>query len=75
MDNGVKSSEINIELNKFKIDISRYNRYLRSDGFSRYPIIAFLPYSKGYDEHPYWLIDKLEFIQSIIIKYKNDNKS
>ena len=75
MDKGVKSSNTNIELNKFKVDISRYNRYLRSEGFSGYPVIAFLPYNKGYDEHPYWFIDKLEFIQSLIIKYKNDNKN
>ena len=31
-------------------------------------ILTFLPFSKSYDEHPYWLIEKLEFIEEVINK-------
>ena len=30
--------------------------------------IKFLPYSKSYDEHPFWLINKLEYIKNMVNK-------
>ncbi len=37
-------------------------------GFS----LAYLPLGKGYDEHPYWLIRKMEFILGMINKVDNE---
>lgn len=39
-------------------------------GFS----IAFLPLSRGYDEHPYWLMKKLEFILRIVNKVDSERR-
>ncbi|WP_394290188.1 hypothetical protein [Fusobacterium necrophorum] len=39
-------------------------------GFS----IAFLPLSKGYDEHPYWLMKKLEFILRMVNKVDSERR-
>ena len=47
-------------------DISKYMNYLGivSYGMSGHCYeIKFLPLSKSYDDHPYWLIEKLEFIK------------
>jgi len=49
-------------------DISRYMRYFRFDGFNGSCNLQFLPLSRSYDEHPYWLIMKLEIILEIINK-------
>jgi hypothetical protein len=39
-------------------------------------VLTFFPFSKSYDEHPYWLIDKLEFIEEVINKaiYEKNNR-
>ncbi|WP_169305376.1 hypothetical protein [Sebaldella termitidis] len=51
-------------------------RYFRFDGMSGRYILTFLPFSKSYDEHPYWLIEKLEFIEEVINKaiYEKNNR-
>lgn len=56
----------------FYLDVNRYQRYIKSDMAGNLEII--LPYSKGYDEHPYWLIKKLEYIKSIIQRYFKDKE-
>lgn len=52
-------------------DISRYLGYMGivSMGLSggEYAL-KFLPLSRAYDEHPFWLIKKIEFINSMINK-------
>ena len=58
-------------LNRIISDISRYMNYLGmiSLGMAggQYEI-KFLPYSKSYDEHPFWLINKLEYIKNMLNK-------
>lgn len=51
----------------FFLDIQRYQRYIKSDFVGNLHII--LPYLMGYDDHPYWLIIKLEYIKDIIATY------
>ncbi len=54
------------KLLKIMRDISKYMNYLGivSYGMSGHCYeIKFLPLSKSYDDHPYWLIEKLEFIK------------
>lgn len=54
-------------------DIHRYMSYIDKKymtGFS----INFLPLSKGYDEHPYWLIKKLEFILKMVNKVDRERR-
>lgn len=51
----------------FYLDIQRYQRYIRGDFAGNLYIT--LPYAMGYDEHPYWLIFKLEYIRDIIQRY------
>lgn len=53
-------------------DIHRYFRYYGGDSFNGRVFIRFLPYSKGYDEHPYWLIKKLETILEIVNRVNDE---
>ena len=54
------------KLLKIMRDISKYMNYLGIVSYGRsgqcYEI-KFWPLSKSYDDHPYWLIEKLEFIK------------
>ena len=58
------------------LDINNYLRYFRFDAMSGRYTLTFLPFSKSYDEHPYWLMEKLEFIGEIINKaiYEKNNR-
>lgn len=40
---------------------------------SSYLTIKFLPLNKGYGEHPYWLIEKMNYILGIINKVYNES--
>lgn len=47
------------------INYYRYS-YLDVDGMTGGYFIRFLPYNKGYAEHPYWLMEKIEFIRNCL---------
>ena len=63
-------------LNRIISDISRYMNYLGMISLGMISLgmaggqyeIKFLPYSKSYDEHPFWLINKLEYIKNMVNK-------
>lgn len=55
-------------------DISSYMRYFGFDGMSGIYDLKFLPFSKGIDEHPYWLIEKIQFILTIVNKVKTEKR-
>ena len=64
------------KLLKIMRDISKYMNYLGivSYGMSGHCYeIKFLPLSKSYDDHPYWLIEKLEFIKEKVNTKKLQN--
>ncbi|WP_288891566.1 hypothetical protein [uncultured Sneathia sp.] len=51
-------------------------RYFRFDGFNGSCNLQFLPLSRSYDEHPYWLIMKMEIILETINKVNmEENKN
>lgn len=47
-------------------------RYFGVDGMNGIYHLKFLPFSKGIDEHPYWLINKIEFLLNLINKIRNE---
>jgi hypothetical protein len=49
-------------------------RYFRFDGMSGIYELRFLPFSKGIDEHPYWLIEKINFILNMINRVKSEKR-
>ena len=50
-------------------DIHRYNMYFETKGMDgSYYYIHRLPLTLGYDEHPYGLIDKMNFILRVTNK-------
>ena len=50
-------------------DIHRYNMYFETKGMdSSYYYIHRLPLNLGYDDHPYWLIEKINFILRVTNK-------
>lgn len=74
-----ENGELNVppaSLNKyinFYLDIQRYHRYFKGDFVGNLNIV--LPYSKGYDEHPFWLITKLEYIRNIIQRFSKEKEA
>lgn len=70
--NGTKTPHIHYQV--LIIDISNYMRYFRFDGMSGIYELRFLPFSKGIDEHPYWLIEKINFILNMINKIKSEKR-
>lgn len=58
----------NRELQEVITDIYFTTRYFEVLPLSSMYVLSRLPLLKGYGEHPYWLIEKLEFILSIFNK-------
>lgn len=56
------------------LDLQKYRRYIGSDFFGNI-IISFLPLGKGYGEHPFWLINKLEFIKEIFQRHASESRA
>lgn len=55
-------------------DISNYMKYYGFDGMSGMYELRYLPFAKGIDEHPYWLMEKIQFILNLVNKIKAEKR-
>nr|DAN60595.1 MAG TPA: hypothetical protein [Bacteriophage sp.]DAR26483.1 MAG TPA: hypothetical protein [Caudoviricetes sp.] len=55
-------------------DIVQYMKYFGFDGMSGVYELKFLPFGKGIDEHPFWIMEKIHFILGLINKVKSEKR-
>ncbi|WP_068449146.1 hypothetical protein [Caviibacter abscessus] len=69
---GLRTQDINMQI--LMNDVTRYFSYFEPVplGMGGLTYKINLPFSKGRDEHPYWLVEKIDFIFYIYCQVKSE---